>query len=321
MRERAQAQARLDEEDRVLPPEDLYELHEVPDGWDLRGATMLHSFSGFLDAGAASRLAVESLLSSLEHHPVATFDVDELIDFRARRPRLTFVEDHYSEVASSELVLHALRDRSGTSFLLLTGPEPDYRWERFVAAVAGLIDRFEVPLTVGMSGIPMAVPHTRPITLTTHATDKRLVTGANPWIGSIEVPGHMSGLLEFRLGQAGKDAMGFAAHVPHYLTEIPYPRAALALIQSVVGATNLALPVGDLTQVAKTTDAEIATQVAESGDNAEAIQALEKQYDAFVGARRAALGNLGSSSLPTADEIGAQVEEFLAGFDQPEEDK
>jgi hypothetical protein len=306
----------------VLPPEDLYELNDVPDGWDLRGTTMLHSFSGFLDAGAASRLAVESLLSSLEHHSVATFDIDELIDFRARRPRLTFVEDHYSEVAPNELLLHALRDQSGAPFLLLTGPEPDYRWERFVAAVTELVERFDVRLTVGMTGIPMAVPHTRPITLTTHATDKRLVTGANPWVGSIEVPGHMSGLLEYRLGEAGRDAMGFAAHVPHYLTEIPYPRAALALIRSVIGATNLALPLDDLSQVADKADAEIATQVAESGDNTEAIQALEKQYDAFVGARQAALGNLaGSSALPTADEIGAQVEEFLAGFDQPEDDK
>jgi PAC2 family len=306
----------------VLPPEDLYQLHDAPDGWDLNGTTMLHSFSGFLDAGAASRLAVESLLSSLEHHPIATFDIDELIDFRARRPRLTFVEDHYSEVASSELLLHGLRDQSGTPFLLLTGPEPDYRWERFVAAVTRLVERFDVRLMVGMTGIPMAVPHTRPITLTTHATDKRLVTGANPWVGSIEVPGHVSGLLEFRLGEAGRDAMGFAAHVPHYLTEIPYPRAALALIQSVIGATNLALPIDDLAQVADKADAEIATQVAESGDNSEAIKALEKQYDAFVGARQAALGNLaGSSALPTADEIGAQVEEFLAGFDQPEDDK
>jgi PAC2 family len=306
----------------VLPPEDLYELHDVPDGWDLHGTTMLHSFSGFLDAGAASRLAVESLLASLEQHPVATFDIDELIDFRARRPRLTFVEDHYSEVAANDLLLHALRDQAGTPFLLLTGPEPDYRWERFVAAVTGLVERFDVRLTVGMTGIPMAVPHTRPITLTTHATDKRLVTGANPWIGSIEVPGHMSGLLEYRLGESGRDAMGFAAHVPHYLTEIPYPRAALALIQSVIGVTNLSLPLDDLTQVADKADAEIATQVAESGDNTEAIKALEKQYDAFVGARQAALGNLaGSSALPTADEIGAQVEEFLAGFDQPEDDK
>lgn len=305
----------------MLPPEDLYELNDVPDGWELSGATMLHSFSGFLDAGAASRLAVESLLSSLDHVPLATFDVDELIDFRARRPRLTFVEDHYGEVASSELILHAIRDEAGTPFLVLTGPEPDYRWERFVAAVIGLVEQFNVRLTVGMTSIPMAVPHTRPITLTMHATDKRLVTGANPWVGSIEVPGHMSGLLEYRLGEAGRDAMGFAAHVPHYLTEIPYPRAALALIQSVTSATNLALPTSDLTSVADTADAEIATQVAESGDNTEAIQALEKQYDAFVGARQAALGNLAGSALPTADEIGAQVEEFLAGFKQSEDDK
>ena len=83
----------------MLPPEDLYVLHELPDGWDVREATMLHSFSGFLDAGAASRLAVESLLSSLKHHPVATFDVDELIDFGravlgSRSSRITTARSH-----------------------------------------------------------------------------------------------------------------------------------------------------------------------------------------------------------------------------------
>ena len=84
------------------------------------------------------------------------------------------------------------------------------------AAVLGLIDQFGVRLTVSVHGIPMAVPHTRPITLTAHSTDTELVTGYPQLDRPVEVPASFTGLLEFRLGQLDRKAMGFAAHVPHY---------------------------------------------------------------------------------------------------------
>src|SRR6266487_6561055 len=187
-------------------PEDLYTLDaDLPEMTD---PVMLYSLDGFIDAGAAGALVTEHLLSALEHRAVATFDVDRLIDYRSRRPVMTFVKDHWQDYDSPALVLHTVRDSGGTPFLLLAGPEPDHEWELFIAAVAGLVERMEIRVAVSYHGIPMAVPHTRPLGLTAHATRPELVAGYTPFLNRVQVPGSAAALLEFRLGASGRDALG-----------------------------------------------------------------------------------------------------------------
>ena len=69
----------------------------------------------------------------------------------------------------------------------------------------------------------MAVPHTRPIAMTPHANDPDLLTGDSPWRGELRIPSSAQSLLEVRLGEWGHDAMGFVAHIPHYLAQMDYP--------------------------------------------------------------------------------------------------
>ena len=297
-------------------PKDLYTLNALPD--DLGRPVLLHSLTGFLDAGAAGRLAVEQLLRGLDSTPVATFDVDAMYDYRARRPRMTFLSDHYETVELPELEMSLLHDVSGTPFLLLHGVEPDFGWQRFTDAVRSLVDRFSVPLTVGMHAVPWPAPHTRPIGLTAHATDPDLVAGRTSWVGALEVPGHLAGLLELRLGRAGHPAMGFAAHVPHYLANIEYPRASLALLEAVSAATGLLLPLDALREAAERTDREADAQIAQEENNVEAVHALEQQYDAFVAQAGGTPGSPGGrgQQLPSGDELAAQVEQFLAEMDE-----
>ena len=152
-------------------PGELYELHlEQQQIDDLREPVMIVALDGYIDAGSGVRLAVTKLLTSLEHSVLATFDVDQLIDYRARRPILTYQANAFTHYEAPELVIHQLSDSDGTPFLLLCGPEPDSQWERFVAAVGQIADRFQVRLTVGLMAIPMAVPHTRPTGMSSHAT-------------------------------------------------------------------------------------------------------------------------------------------------------
>jgi hypothetical protein len=301
----------------VLQPRDLYALEpDSPSTADLGGPVLVHALHGFVDAGGGLKLAAAQLLESLEHRVLARFDVDLLIDYRSRRPLLTFVEDRYADYAEPSLLLHAVRDSSGTPFLLLTGPEPDAHWERFVAAVMQLVEHFGVRLAVGLNAIPMAVPHTRPTGVTAHATRRELIPDSERWVGTVQVPGHAAGLLEWRLGKAGRDAMGFAVHVPHYVASSDYPQAAEALLAAVSRATGLLLPTGSLHAEGERVLAQIAAQVAESDEVATLVHALEQQYDAYVGARgrRGLLDDPSGTeqALPTADELGAELERFLA---------
>jgi len=297
----------------VPAPDELYRAESIePD--PARGV-LIHSFWGFLDAGAAGRLAVMHLLATLEHREVASFDVDVLIDYRARRPRMVFDADHYSEVDEPALTLYEVKDVTGAPFLLLAGPEPDFRWQQFVDAVIGLVDTLEVELTVGLAGVPWPAPHTRPIAMSAHGTESGLIEGYVPWVGTMEVPGSVGALLELKLGAAGEAAMGFVAHVPHYLSQLDHPRASLALLEAVSGSTGLLFSLDGLREAADRVDAEVAAQVEGSEDNLAQMRALERQYDAVVEARAGGAA-AGTAGIPSAEEIGAQVEQFLADLDE-----
>ncbi|MES9540439.1 MULTISPECIES: PAC2 family protein [unclassified Actinomadura] len=299
----------------MLNPEDLYELDsDVP---EMTGPVLLHSLDGFVDAGSTGQLVREHLLEALEHRVIARFDVDSLIDYRARRPPMTFDRDHWATYEAPELVVRLLRDEVGSPFLLLSGPEPDRLWEGFTASVLHLVKRLGVELVVGFHGIPMGVPHTRPVGTTSHATRPELIT-RNSWFDKVQVPGSVAGLLELRLGEAGHDAVGFAVHVPHYLAQSAYPAAAVAAMEAVIAATGLVLPVDRLREAAAATDAEIAEQVDGNDEVEKVVRALEQQYDAFAGAAERDNLLAESQDMPTAEELGAQFERFLAEREGPD---
>ena len=299
----------------MLDPHELYQLtDELP---DLGQPVLIQALTGFVDAGNATRLSREHLRSVLDAQPVATFDIDQLLDYRSRRPIMIFEEDHWASYDEPRLELDLLRDDAGTPFLLLSGPEPDLQWERFVAAVIALIERLGVRLTVGLNAIPMAVPHTRPVGVTAHATRRELITGHEPWLQRVQVPGGAGHLLEYRLGEQGHDALGFAVHVPHYVAQSEFPAAAEALLTSVSRSTGLLLPTETLRTAAEAIRTDIDRQVAQTDEARALVRTLEEQYDTFVRGRGPVEMEHESGPLPTAEELGAELERFLAEQTRP----
>jgi hypothetical protein len=260
-----------------LDPRGLFELQPgLTEAEALDGLVLVQALDGFIDAGGAKRLAREHLLRN-GSTVVAAFDVDQLLDYRARRPVMVFAGDHWESYADPDLALHLVRDDAGTPFLVLAGPEPDVQWERFVTAVQLLVEQLSVRLTVGLNSIPMAVPHTRPV-----------------------------------LEQAGRDSAGFAVSVPHYLADAEYPAAAVVLLDSVGRLTGLSFDTHELAEAAVRTREEVDRQVAGSAEVAGVVQALEAQYDTFQAGRTRNLLDADAANLPTADELGAEFEQFLA---------
>ncbi|WP_278237133.1 PAC2 family protein [Isoptericola sp. AK164] len=302
-------------------PQSIYEVdHDAvertlgtsEDGGPASAPVLVHAVRGFVDAGAAGELAAEHLLERFTATRLVTFDVDRLVDYRSRRPPMTFDADRWAGYDAPELVVDHLVDDEGTGFLLLHGVEPDLQWERAAAAVRGIVDELGVSLTVGLHGIPMAVPHTRPLTLTVHGTREGLVDDHASYFGRVQVPGSWEALLEYRLGETEHDAMGFAVHVPHYLGQSRYVPAAVVALQQLEKATGLALATGGLDEAAGQARVEVAELVADNEEVATVVHQLEEQYDAF--ARSVGRTNLlaEDSALPTADELGAEFERFLA---------
>lgn len=308
--------ARAESGQRYQPePTGMYELEfpapelSSPDG---SGPVLLHALEGFSDAGHAIKLAATHLKNTLDTELVASFAIDELLDYRSRRPVMTFKTDHFTDYDTPELNLYALRDSVGTPFLLLAGLEPDLRWERFVTAVRLLAERLGVRRVIGLGAIPMAVPHTRPVTMTAHSADKDLIADHEPWIGEVQVPGSVSNLLEYRMTQHGHEAMGFTVHVPHYLAQTDYPPAAEALLAEVARSGGLQLPLAELGQAGAEVLTKINEQVENSAEVAQVVTALEQQYDSFVAAQENRSLLTRDEDLPSGDELGAEFERFLA---------
>lgn len=297
-------------------------VDEVPELTGLGdGPVMLTALTGFLDAGNASALAVAQVLADSEARVIASFEVDEFYDYRARRPPMTFHEDRYSDYEAPRLVVRLLRDAAGTPFLMLTGPEPDTRWEAFAEAVRAVVEHFGVRLVLSLGSIPMAVPHTRPVQLTQHATDAGLMLAPNLWQGEIRIPSSAQALLDVRLGEWGHRATGFVAHIPHYVAQFDYPLASVELVRQTSAVTGLVWDTHQLEEAAVSRSEEIAAQVEDSEEVRMIVAGLEQQYDAFQSAGPGQ--NLLEDSdepLPTGEELGAQFEQFLAGLDRPEED-
>jgi hypothetical protein len=295
---------------RKIDPRELFEVE--PDLPRLDGVVLVQALDGFVDAGGAKRLAREQLLQAEDTRLVAAFDVDRLLDYRARRPVMTFDEDHWAGYADPELAVHLAHDREGTPFLVLAGPEPDVHWEAFTSAVRQLVADLGVSLTVGLNAIPMAVPHTRPLGIIAHATRPEMVAGHERWVGKVQVPSSAGHLLEYRLGQAGHDAAGFAVAVPHYLAEAEYPPASLALLRSVAALTGLSFETAALETAAAEVRSQVDETVRGSDEVRGVVEALERQYEAYLaGAGRSLLAEMGGS-LPTAEQLGDEFERFLA---------
>lgn len=285
------------------------------------GPTLLVALDGFLDAGSAASLAARHLSGEgREGRVVATFDVDAFYDYRARRPPMSFVQDHYEAYEAPRLLVRLLRDAGETPYLLLDGPEPDNRWEGFVAAVREVVERFLVRCVVGLGSVPMAVPHTRPIAITPHATRPELLTMASQWRGELRIPSSAQSLMELRLGEWGHDAMGFVAHIPHYLAQLEYPQGALALLEAVERGGGIAVDLGGLRAAAREREQEITSYLAGNEEVAEVVSGLEQQYDAFRRAEQAGGLLAEDQPLPTGEEIGQQFEQFLAGLDGTDND-
>lgn len=293
-------------------PADLYSVvlaeHEVP-----RDLPLVIGLTGFLDSGGAVAQVSEYLLDELDHRDVLVFDNDELLDYRARRPIMVFEETRITEFRRPQLAVRLAHDELGMPFLLLTGYEPDFQWERFVEAVIGIIARYGVASTTWVHAIPMPVPHTRPIGVTVSGTRDELIEALSVWRPSTQVPGNVLHLLEHRLTESGHPIAGFVLLVPHYLADTEFPSAAVTALESITAATGLLFPTDRLRSEGREFLAKIEGQVEGNSELARLVGTLEERHDSYMedNPLRSPLTDE-DGELPSADSIAAELEKFLA---------
>jgi len=293
-------------------PAGLYDLStditEVP-----LGLHLVAGLTGFADAGSAVTQFSEYLLDTLDHRVVAEFDSDALLDYRARRPTVYFDQDHLSDYTPLKLNLYLATDELGQQFLLLTGYEPDFQWERFTAAVLQLVEKYRVKTTTWVHAIPMPVPHTRSIGVTVSGNRSELIEAMSIWKPHTQVPANALHLVEYRLQELGHPIAGFVLLIPHYLADTEYPSAAVSALESVSAATGLIFPTDRLREEGRDFIAKIDGQVENNNELAKLVGTLEERHDSYMldNPLRSPLTDE-DGELPSADDLAAELENFLA---------
>jgi hypothetical protein len=280
---------------RIVAYPSRVSLYTLDDPGDLVAPTIVAAFDGWVDAGSAATTALDHLAEGASI--VATFDADRLFDYRARRPPLEIVDGRLTELTWHELVLRRVR-LGRRDVLVLVGPEPDYRWRAFCAAVVELSRRLGVAEWISVGAIPAAVPHTRPVPILGTEATPGLLRGdviAGP-AGTLRVPSALVSALELEVATAGIPALGYFAQVPHYVSG-PYATAALELLRALGNHLGTAIAAPGLDDEARELRVRLNAAAAADETTRNYVERLEAMYD--------------EQRLPSGDDLISDIERFL----------
>jgi len=284
------------------------------------GLPMVVVLTGFTDAGGAVSQMIELFREDLSPSPVVSFSADVLLDYRARRPVITFDADHLADYRPPRLELSLVHDAIGQPFVLLAGFEPDFAWDAFTETVVGLAEGLEVATVTWVHAIPMPVPHTRPIGTTVSGTRSELTQAHSVWQPHTQVPATVGHLLEHRFAQSGAAVSGFVLLVPHYLADTDYPAAALAGLDSLSVATGLVFDADGVREENREYLAKVDDQVEGNAELTAMLRTLEERYDSYMAGSNLGQPIIHTGDLPSADELAAELERFLADR-RPDDDR
>ncbi len=285
------------------------------------GLPLVIALTGFTDAGTAIGGLIDYVRDELEPTPLAVFSNDVLLDYRARRPLISFDQDHLTDYRPPRLELSLAHDTLGQPFLVLAGYEPDFAWEAFTRAVLDLAEQYAVSSVTWVHAIPMPVPHTRPLGTTVSGTRSELTAAHSVWQPHTQVPATVGHLLELRFSEAGQSIAGFVLLVPHYLGDTEYPAATLAALDSLTVATGLVFAGDDLREQNREYLEKVDDQVSASDELQRMLQGLEERYDSYMAGSTRATAMIHTGDLPSADELAAELERFLANRPSGDDEK
>ena len=274
---------------------------------DLDRPIMLLAMSGWVDAASVGTDAIELIADGGE--VIAAFEPDALFDYRSSRPVLSFSSGEMTEISWPRLEI-AQRTVDGVDLLIVSGNEPDFRWQQLTREFVELADRYNVSRFVTLGAVPAPVPHTRPVRVVCTTTDPDLLLEADELLpNDLVVPGAAVSVLRQGIADAGIPAIGYWVQTPHYL-QSPFHPGVLSLMERVGDQVAVDFPLADLAEKASAQLEEIDSDLSERSEAKQYVERLEQMHDR-QDEQDQPPPIFSFEDIPSPDEIGAEVEKFL----------
>ncbi len=282
---------------------------------ELDRPVLIAGFTGWNDAADAASVAVGALASSWGVQRFGGFDGEEFFDFQTTRPQVKLVEGVTREIEWPENTLSAtetsLEAVGGRGAVLLTGPEPNFRWRTFSQAVVEVAKALDVQLVVTMGALLADVPHSRPVSVAANSQDPALVESLGLSASRYEGPTGITGVLHRFCADGGLPSVSFWASVPHYLPAVPSAPAALSLLDKLSGLLGMHVDTAELESTAETYQEQVSVAVSQDSDLSSYVKMLEERFDSQL--------DQGQRNLPTGDDLAQELEGFLREHRREEE--
>jgi len=274
---------------------------------ELERPVLIAGFTGWNDAAEAASLAVSTVGEQWGAKRFGGFDGEEFYDYQTTRPQIKLVEGVTRTIEWPENELSATEARvgalDGSGAILLSGPEPNFRWRTFSQAVVDLARELDVRLVITLGALLADVPHSRPVSVAANAQDPSLVDNLGLTASRYEGPTGITGVLHRYCASKNLPSVSFWASVPHYLPSVPSAPAALALMQSLSNLLGTSFDTANLESSSEDYQRQVSVAVAQDSDLASYVRTLEERYDAQT--------ESGERNLPSGDELAKELERFL----------
>jgi hypothetical protein len=274
---------------------------------ELERPVLIAAFTGWNDAAEAASVALGTLRESWGAQRFGAFEAEEFFDYQATRPQIKLVEGVTRQVEWPENLLSAtasnLEAAGGRGAILLSGPEPNFRWRAFSAAVIELSRELGVEVVVTMGALLADVPHSRPVAVAANSQDPALVENLGLSASRYEGPTGITGVLHRACAESGLPSVSFWASVPHYLPAVPSPPAALALLNSLSSLLGMEVDTSALERGATAYQEQVSAAVSQDSELSSYVRMLEERIDSQAGQE--------PRNLPSGDELARELEGFL----------
>ena len=277
-------------------PHLIWNVDEMPT--DLRSPILIAAFEGWNDAGEASSTAARYVRDHFEAEHVATIDAEDFFDFTVARPNVCIDDNDARQIVWPSTGIHVARiPGSAHDLVCAIGHEPQLRWRTFVDHLAITAEAFGATMVCTLGALLTDVPHSRPTQVYGGTDDADLARRLDLSPSTYEGPTGIVGVLAAGLRDRGVSTASFWASVPAYVSNVPSPKAALALVERLCQVLEVDVPRTDLEIAATAYVRQVTELVAEDDGTMEYIEQLEADFD--------------EETADDPDSLVAEVEDFL----------
>lgn len=281
--------------------------------WDeiepLRNPVMLVALRGLFDIGGVATSALDWMLKERDATVVADIDPDPFFDFTQERPESYLDEDGERNIRWPENEFAVVRYPEGArDMVVLNGVEPHVAWGTFTQSIVEVARGLGCTLVISLGAGAEQVPHTRVPFVVGSSTNAELCTRLGLSRPQYQGPTGVAGVMLDALDRAGLTSVSLRVGVPHYLMHAQHPKSAAALLQHLQHV--LGIP---------TDHANLQSEISRWQELHDAAVNTDAQATAYVSMLERRHDKIAESSMPTGDDLAAELEEFLRGQDDSDD--